>query len=99
MQMAAVLWQQGSVSLDGVVRVAADLRQRGLPAEELADRLTELCTRGLVPPERVAELGVRLAADALIERAADWGEPDAEWAAAWRRGPERLWTPAEFVEL
>lgn len=96
-QMAAVLMRDGSVSEDGVVRVAGALLQRGLAATELSFRLRDLCRRALLSPEETLALSQRLARDRLIAPLEDPGAPDPAWEAVRRRGPERLWTPPRFV--
>ncbi|MCA9710283.1 MAG: hypothetical protein KDK70_30870 [Myxococcales bacterium] len=96
-QMAAVLMREGSVSEDGVVRVAADLLLRGLDPGELAARLRDLCRRALLSPDQTLALARRMRQERQIEPMDDPGEPDPGWQAVWRRGPERLWTPPRFV--
>jgi len=96
-QMAAVLMHEGNVSIDGVVRVAADLIGRGVPPPELIDRLRDLCHRALLTPEETLALARHMAEQDLVPALADPGEPDPTWISVWRRGPERLWTPPRFV--
>ncbi|MEM7160424.1 MAG: phosphatase domain-containing protein [Myxococcota bacterium] len=96
-QMAAVLMHEGSISLAGAVRVAEDLRQRGLPASDLVDRLRDLCRRALLTPEETIALAERMADNGLVERFEDPGPPDPSWAAVWQRGSERLWTPPRVL--
>lgn len=96
-QMAAALMHEGSISPQGVIRVAEDLLQRGLPADELVDRLRDLCRRALLTPEETMSLAERLLAADLVPPLGDPGTPDPQWEAVWRRGPERLWTPPRFV--
>jgi hypothetical protein len=96
-QMAAVLMREGSVSEDGVVRVAGALLQRGLPPTELAARLRDLCRRALLPPDRALALAQRLVQERLVTAVDDPSAPDPAWEAMARRSPERLWTPARFV--
>lgn len=96
-QIAAVLMREGSVSEDGVLRVAAALLQRGLPGAELSARLRDLCRRALLSPQQSLALAERMAKARQIPALTDPGTPDPRWAVAWRRGPERLWTPPRFV--
>ncbi len=96
-QMALAMWKQSSVSADGVVRVASDLVHRGLPGEELAGRLRNLCQRALITPEETLDFGERLHIQGLMGPMLDPGDPDPSWARVWQRGPERLWTPPQFV--
>jgi hypothetical protein len=96
-QIAAVLMREGSVSEDGVLRVAGALLQRGLAPTELAERLRELCRRALLSPAQTLALGQRMARERLITALDDPGLPDPAWEAVFGRGPERLWTPPRFV--
>jgi hypothetical protein len=96
-QMAVAMWKQGSVSAEGIVRVASDLIHRGLPGEELGQRLVDLCRRAIVTRDEAQELAATLVAQGLTGAGLDVGEPDPKWQAVWRRGPERLWTPRQFV--
>lgn len=96
-QMAAVLMLEGSVSEDGVLRVAESLLQRGLPPEQLNERLRDLCRRALLSPDRTLSLAGRMADERQISPMLDPGAPDPAWEAVWERGPERLWTPSRFV--
>ncbi|MCX4240790.1 phosphatase domain-containing protein [Paraliomyxa miuraensis] len=96
-QMAAVLMREGSVSEEGVLRVAGSLLLRGLAPEQLSERLRDLCGRALLSPEQTMALGERMAAQQQIPPLTDPGLPDPKWEAVWRRGPERLWTPPRFV--
>lgn len=96
-QMAVAMWKQGSVSADGVVRVASDLVHRRVPGEDLLARLVNLCTRALITPDEARAFGDRLHAQGLTGPMGEPGEPDPSWQRAWRRGPERLWTPPQFV--
>ncbi|MCA9653606.1 MAG: hypothetical protein H6712_20490 [Myxococcales bacterium] len=96
-QMAAALMHEGSISAEGVVRVAEDLLQRGLPAQELRERLLDLCRRALLTPDETMALSEELARADLLPPLEDAGLADPEWEAVWQRGPERLWTPARYV--
>ncbi len=96
-QMAAVLGHEGSISAQGVVRVAEDLIQRGLPPKELIDRLRDLCRRALLSPDETRALATRMQGEGLVPPLGDPGRPDPSWVAVWRRGPERLWTPPRHV--
>ncbi|MCH9683426.1 MAG: hypothetical protein K0V04_18460 [Deltaproteobacteria bacterium] len=96
-QMAAVLMHEGSITEDGAIGVAKDLIARGLPPQELADRLGDLCHRALLTPEETTALGERLCAEAGVPPLAELHGPDPDWTAVWNRGPERLWTPPRFV--
>jgi hypothetical protein len=96
-QMAVALWRFECVSVDGVLRVASDLVHRGVKGAELVDRLRNLVARGLVSATQGRVLADRLAEQGLVPALDTLPEPDPGWAAVWRRGPERLWTPAQFV--
>lgn len=96
-QMAAALMHEGSISERGVIRVAEDLLQRGLPPEDLRDRMRDLCRRALLTPDETVALAQKLTDADLVPALGDPGQPDPEWQAVWRRGPERLWTPPRFV--
>ncbi|MEX1363710.1 MAG: phosphatase domain-containing protein [Nannocystaceae bacterium] len=96
-QMAAALMHEGSISIEGVIRVAEDLLQRGLPPQELLDRMRDLCRRALLTPDETSALAQRLSDSELLPALGDPGVPDPAWEEVWSRGPERLWTPPRFV--
>lgn len=96
-QIAVALWKEGSVAVDGVARVAADLVQRGDAPAELSERLADLARRALVDRADVEALTGRLCPLDLLRPIPDPPAPDPRWTAAWERGPECLWTPPRFV--
>lgn len=96
-QMALVMWREGSISLAGTVRVAAELVRRGLSIDELTERMVALVRRGLLDEGDVQTLSQELVPPGLVREPGALPEPDPRWVAAWKRGPERLWTPPRFV--
>jgi len=90
-QMALGLWQAGSISESGVLRVAADLRAQGHPAQEVAIRLAESCRRGLVERERCAELQSRLMDHGLLDAIEELPGIEPEWEST--SVPGKPWTP------
>jgi hypothetical protein len=92
-QMAVSLWQDGSISVEAVERVAADLRERGRTAEELASRLADCCRRGLCPTGVGVELLARLEHRALLAPR-QLPQIDPAWAQqAEQRTAQTPWTP------
>jgi hypothetical protein len=82
LQIALGLWEQRSISQEGVTRVAEDLAGRGWSDETLGDRLRDACRRGLLGPRPDAP-APRGATPTLIpprlpSLSARWSE--------WRRG-------------
>ena len=96
-QIAVALWKQGSISSQGVARVASDLKARGVDPSELGDRLRDMGRRALVEAEDVSQLVDELAPAGLVPSIRDAPPPDPKWQAVWRQGPERLWTPPRVV--
>lgn len=96
-QIACALWTQGSIAAEGIVRVASDLLHRGLSGDVLAERLRDVCRRAILTPEKSMQVAGELTARGLVPPILELPEPDPEWVAIWRRGPERLWTPPQFV--
>jgi len=91
-QMALCLWHEGSISHEGVERVAADLLSHGHAPTDLADRLVDACRRGLLAREAGLRLREQLGPDILPE-----GAPLPEVAPEWvvPQGHGR-WTPARL---
>jgi len=96
-QIAAALWKEGSIRLEGVVQVVSNLVSRGVSLGDLGARLDDLARRAILDPNDVETLVARLGPIDLLPPMPDLTPPDPAWVAAWKRGPERLWTPARFV--
>lgn len=100
-QMAAVMMHAGSISMDGAVRVAEDLVQRGVPPLELRDRLLDLCHRGLLEIDEARALGGRVEqanAMASIDEPGLCWDPDPQWEQVWQRSADHRWTPARYID-
>jgi hypothetical protein len=96
-QIAVSLWAQGSISRQGVTRVADDLASRGMEPPVLADRLAECCRRALCDRPAAEELAEELAAAKQVPRGIELPEAEPVWAEARERAagnPDLPWTPA-----
>lgn len=94
LQIALGLWQEGSISGEGVERVAHDLRLRGREGGELDACLRDACRRGLVGRERAAGLRESLSQQGLVRVEGELPEVDPTWARqAAGRAPAAPWTP------
>lgn len=97
-QIAAALWKEGSIRLEGVVQVVSDLVSRGVSLDDLGARLDDLARRAILEPADVEALVARLGPMDLLPPMPTLTPADPAWVAAWERGPKRPWTPARFVE-
>jgi len=96
-QMAIALWQLGSISKSGVLRVARDLYDRRWTVETLGDRLRDCCRRGLLDREHAEGLRQALSVERLIPEGLELPEVDHVWAVAGNREPGRPWTPLRHL--
>jgi hypothetical protein len=80
-QMALALWDQGSLGLLGVMRVARNLRLFDVPSGSLEASVHEMVRRGLLGAEQVEELGSLLAEHGLCRLQAPLPAPDPAWLA------------------
>ena len=87
LQMALSLWSEGCVSLQGVSRVADDLRKRRVEPDELAGHLVDAGQRQLIAVDRFDE-AARALAD-TVGRVAPTPLPDPAWDTVSRP----TWTP------
>jgi hypothetical protein len=94
LQMAIGLWDAGSISREGVLRVTRDLASRGFTPEQLGDLLRDCCRRALVAPERAEVLRSDLVAHQLVGGGLALPAADPAWAEAASRDPREPWTPA-----
>ena len=92
-QMALCLWQEGSISTEGVERVATDLLEHGQLPADLDERLVDCCRRGLVQRERGEELRAHLAREKLFAPGPELPEVARQWAVRRTDGP---WTPSQL---
>jgi hypothetical protein len=92
-QIALGLWQGGSISDEGVARVASGLREEGHTPAALGERLARACRQGLVERGRAVELAARLSGRGLIADGGRLPEVAPEWAARARVDPNEPWTP------
>lgn len=91
-QMALCLWQEGSISPEGVERVAADLLGHGHAPADLGSRLVDACRRGLLHRDSGEALRERLGPSTLAP-----GEPMPDVAPEWAAPPgDGPWTPARL---
>ena len=98
LQMALSLWQDGSVSEEGVARVASGLRQEGHPVEALGERVARACHQGLVDRDRVRDLVARLEDRGLVAVGPELPDVAPEWAArAGRAASGDPWTPRNLL--
>lgn len=96
-QIAAGMWTLGSVSVEGVGRVATELLGRGVERDTIRDRLFDLARRGLVNAEQAEQLGRRLVHHGWGTDVLDVPDVDPSWQHVQERNPERVWTPARFL--
>ena len=97
LQIALGLWDQGSISQEGVVRVVEDLASRGWSSETLGERLHDACRRGLLGPAHAVALRDELAARMMVSAGLELPAIDARWASAARVDPTRPWTPERYL--
>lgn len=98
-QMSLALWADGSIRLDGVLRVAANL---GSDRPRLRDHLLDAARRGLVSREQGTAVAKGLVAEGLLDDAvvvAGLPELEAVWGTPPEGRDEGLWTPARFRRL
>ena len=97
-QMALSLWSEGSISEDGVARVAADLVARGQESSELDQRLHDCCRRSILSQDQGAAIRGALAGPGLISPQGDLPRPDPLWQEASQRDPGDPWTPKKILQ-
>ena len=97
LQIALGLWDQGSISQEGVVRVVEDLASRGWSSETVGERLCDACRRGLLGPAHAVALRDELAARMIVAAGLELPAIDARWASAARVDPARPWTPERYL--
>jgi hypothetical protein len=92
-QMALTLWDSGSLSPAGAVRVARSLRLFDLPPEHLERDLFELVRRGLLDASQVEEQAALLEREGLCRLQGRLPEVDPAWLAVSARSRDEPWTP------
>ncbi len=92
-QMAACLWDQGSIALEGVRRVAQDMVERGTAPHELGHRLQDCARRGLISSGHAVELRDSLAEAGLVLIDLALPEMDPRWSSSSRA----TWTPVRWT--
>jgi hypothetical protein len=83
-QMALTLWEQGSLSALGVMRVARNLRLHHVTAGSLEASLREMVRRGLLDGPQVEELAALLDEHGLCRLDGTLPAVDPAWAAVGR---------------
>ncbi len=97
LQMAVALWDLGSISKQGVLRVARDLYDRRWSPETIGDRLRDCCRRGLISEGNAESLCQALAAERMIPEGLELPPVERVWAIAAHREPHRPWTPLRHL--
>lgn len=96
-QMALSLWAGGQIGSAGVIRVAWDLRTRGVSGDVLGLELGEASRRCLLDAEHTAEIHGLLAGRGLLAR---WvpalARPDPLWQEAAVHNADKPWTPPRY---
>ncbi len=95
-QMALALWDQGSVSAQGALRVAAAMRAKGRPAEAVEEQLRDLRRRGLLGERQAQEMAQALLVRGLAQLKGPLPAVDPAWQAVVARDEGRPWTPGRF---
>ncbi len=80
-QMALALWDQRSISVAGVMRVARNLRLFEISAGSLEASVREMVRRGLLDAQQVEELAALLAEHGLCRLEGPLPAVDPAWAA------------------
>ncbi len=80
-QMALALWDHGSISAIGAMRVARNLRLFDVPPASLEASVLEMVRRGLLDEAQVRELGGLLLEHGLCRVSDDLPAVDPAWAA------------------
>jgi len=97
LQMALVLWEQGSLSAMSVMRVARALRLFQVPAAEIEASLLEMVRRGLLGAEQVDELAALWKEHGVCTLQATLPAVDPAWEAVTGRAPGQPWTPRRYL--
>ncbi|MFH1463183.1 MAG: hypothetical protein ABIO70_02245, partial [Pseudomonadota bacterium] len=92
-QMGLILWDLGSLSAMGAMRVARNLRLFDLPPETLERDLWELVRRGRLNVRQVDEQAALLEREGLCRLQGRAPEVDPAWFAVLSRSGDDPWTP------
>lgn len=98
-QMALALWDQGSLSDHGVMRVARNLRLRQVSEGALETGLHELARRGLLSSSQVDRMGTLLGQHSLCHLTRATPGVDPAWFAVLSRASDAPRTPARHLGL
>ncbi len=96
-QMALALWDQGSLSDHGVMRVARNLRVHDVSAGALEAGLFELARRGLLSSSQVDQQAALLEEHGLCQVGQPVPDVDPAWFAVLARDTGAPRTPARFL--
>lgn len=94
-QMGLAMWERGSLSLDGAIRVALDMRKHGMDRRRFEEHLNDAHRRGLVSLENLRRFTAQCEKTALGKITLDIGQRDPKWT---EHAPRYSWIPERFFE-